>query len=71
MNLQPIRFLCTEIYEIYVLKTINSLNLNFMKKFFEIKKNNRIVRERYKLNLNIPRANQVTFLVLTVLRPKI
>ena len=32
-----------------------------MKKFFEMKKNNRVVRERYKLNLNIPRANQVTF----------
>ena len=26
-----------------------------------MKKNNRAVRERYKLNLNIPRTNQVTF----------
>ena len=33
MNLQRIRFLCIEIY-----KTINSLNPNFMKKMFEIKK---------------------------------
>ena len=31
------------------------------KKKNEMRKNNRIVRERYKLNLNIPRTNQVTF----------
>ena len=42
-------------------KTINSLNLDFMKNIFEMKTNNRIVREKYKLNLNIPRTNQVTF----------
>ena len=32
-----------------------------MKKIFAMKKNNRVVRERYKLNLNIPRTNQVKF----------
>ena len=32
-----------------------------MKKIFEIKKNDRVVRDRYKLNVNIPRTNQVTF----------
>ena len=32
-----------------------------MKKNFEVKKNNRVVREIYKLNLNILRTNQVTF----------
>ena len=32
-----------------------------MKKRFEMMENNRVVRERYKLNLNIPRTNQVTF----------
>ena len=26
-----------------------------------MKKNNQVVQERYKLNLNIPRTNQVTF----------
>ena len=56
MNLQQIRFLCIEIY-----KTINSSNTDFMKNFFEINKNNRVVRNRYKLNLNIPRTNQDTF----------
>ena len=30
-----------------------------MKNIFEMKTNNRIVREKYKLNLNIPRTNQV------------
>ena len=40
MNLQRIRFLCIEIY-----KTINSLNPDFMKNIFELKTNNRIVRE--------------------------
>ena len=32
-----------------------------MKNIFEMKTNNRIVREKYKLNLNIPKTNQVTF----------
>ena len=32
-----------------------------MKKFFEMKTNNRIAWKKYKLNLNIPRANEVTF----------
>ena len=61
MNLRRIRFLCIKIY-----KTINSLNPSFMKKILKKKKNNRVIQERYKLNLNIPRTNQVT-LVLTVL----
>ena len=56
MNLQQIWFLCIEIY-----KTINSLNSNFTKNIFEMKTNNPIVREKYKLNLNTPRTNQVTF----------
>ena len=56
MNWQRIRFLCTEIY-----KTINGLNPDFMKNIFEVKTNNRIVRGKYKLTLNIPRTNQVTF----------
>ena len=49
MRLRRIRFLCIDIY-----KSINSLNPDFMKNIFEMKANNRIVREKYKLNLNIP-----------------
>ena len=56
MNLQRIRFLFIERY-----KFVNSLNPNFMKNIFQMKKNNRVVRERYKLNFNIPKTNQVTF----------
>ena len=32
-----------------------------MKQFFELKETNRNVRETYRLNLNIPNYNQVTF----------
>ena len=56
LNLWRMRFLCIEIY-----KTINSLNPGFMKNYVEVKKNNRVVRDRYKLNWNILRTNQVTF----------
>ena len=56
INLRQIRFLCIEIY-----KTINSLSPDFTKKNFEMKKNNRVIRDRYKLNLNVPRTNHVTF----------
>ena len=56
MSLQRIRSLCIEIY-----KSINSLNLDFMKNIFEMETNNQIVREKHKLNLNIPRTNQVKF----------
>ena len=64
MNLRRIRFLCVEIYKtinsLNSDKTINSLNLDFMKNVFEMKTNNRIVPEKYKLNLNTPRTNKVT-----------
>ena len=32
-----------------------------MREIFEKKDENRVTRDRYKLNLNIPRRNQVTF----------
>ena len=32
-----------------------------MKEIFEKRDENRVTRDRYKLNLNIPRRNQVTF----------
>ena len=32
-----------------------------MKNIFEMKTNNGIVREKYRLNLNVPTAIQVTF----------
>ena len=59
MRLQRIRFLCIEIYK--SINSLNPLNPDFMKNVFEMKTNNRIAREKYKLNLNIPRTNQVKF----------
>ena len=54
--------MCVEIY-----KTINKLNPEFMNNIFKVKDNKRvreqsiIVREQYKLNLETPEWNQVTF----------
>ena len=54
MNVKRLRFLCLEIY-----KTINNVNPSFMKQIFELRETNRNVREKYRLNLNIPNYNQV------------
>ena len=56
MKMRRLRCLCVEIY-----KTLNDLNPNFMKETFEKREKNRVTRDRYKLNLNIPRRNQFTF----------
>ena len=56
MNLRRTRSLCIEIY-----KTINNLNPKFMKNLFEVPKTNGTQREQYKLNLEIPKSNQVSF----------
>ena len=56
MKIRRLRFLCIEIY-----RTLNYLNPSFMKEIFEKRNKNRVTHDRYKLNLNIPRINQVTF----------
>ena len=56
MTIRRLRFLCIEIF-----KTLNDLNSSFMKDIFQKRDENRVTRQRYKLNLNIPRRNQVTF----------
>ena len=55
-NVYRLRNLCVEIY-----KTINKLNPEFMNNIFKVKENKRVVREQYKLNLETPERNQVTF----------
>ena len=45
--------------EIY--KAFNSLNPSFMKEHFNLKETNRPVRKKYKMNLCLPKHNQVTF----------
>ena len=59
---------CTEI-----LKTLNNINLAFVNEIFELKKTNRAVRNQYKLNLEVPIINQVTFRAKSIryLGPKI
>ena len=56
MIVNRLRNLCVEIY-----KTINKLNLEFMKNIFKVKENKRLVREQYKLYLETPEWNQVSF----------
>ena len=68
MNVRRLRTLCVEIY-----KTLNDLNPSFMNNIFKLKLNAREVRDRYKLNLDIPKWNRRTFgyKSLKVLGPKI
>ena len=56
MSVNRLRNLCVEIY-----KAINKLNSEFMNNIFKVKENKRLVREQYKLNLETPECNQVTF----------
>ena len=56
MNVRRLRILCVEIY-----KTLNDLNPCFMNNNFKLKINGREVRDKYKLNLDIPKWNQRTF----------
>ena len=46
--------LCIEVY-----KTLNSLNPCFMQELFKPRETNRNVRNKYKLNFDIPVVNQV------------
>ena len=55
MSVNRLRNLCVEIYE------TNKLNPEFMNNTFKVKENKRLAREQYKLNLETPKWNQVTF----------
>ena len=68
MSVNRLRNLCVQIY-----KTINKLNPAFMNNIFKVKENKRLVREQYRLNLETPEWNQVTFGVksLKVYAPKV
>ena len=56
MELNRLRYLCIEIY-----KTINNINPSFMKQIFQLRETNWTVRNQYKLNLNVPKVNQVSY----------
>ena len=56
VNVSNYRSLCTEIF-----KTLNDIDRSFVKAIFNLRMTNRPTREKEKLNLEIPKLNQVTF----------
>ena len=68
MNVNRLRSLCIESF-----RTLNNINPAFINEIFELRKTNRAVRNQYKLNLEVPTINQVTFGIKSIryLGPKI
>ena len=56
MNISRMKILRVEIH-----KTINDINPKFLTDLFTLKENKRLVRKSYKLNLEVPKWNQVIF----------
>ena len=56
MKVNRLRSLCIEIY-----KSINNINPTYMSEIFKLRKTRRVVRSNYKLNLDVPTINQVSF----------
>ena len=55
MEINRLRYLCIEIY-----KSINNINPSFMKQTYQLREIDRTVRKQYKLNLSVPKVNQVS-----------
>ena len=68
MKVNRSRSLCIEIY-----KLINNINPTYMNEIFKLRKISRAVCSNYKLNLDVPTINQVSFggKSLRYYRPKI
>ena len=56
MEVIQLRYLCIEIY-----KSINNIDLSFMKQIFQLIETKRAIRNRYKLNLSVAKVNQVSY----------
>ena len=56
VEVDRLRYLCIEIY-----KTINNINPSFMKQIFQLRETSRTVQNQYKLNLSVPKVNQVSY----------
>ena len=56
MKVNRLRSICIEIY-----KLINNISPTYMNETFKIRKISRAVRSNYKLNLDVPTINQVSF----------
>ena len=46
---------------IEIFKTPNDINPSFIRYIFQMRMTNRPTREKYKLNIEIPKSNQVRF----------
>ena len=68
MKVNRLRSLCIKIY-----KLINNINPMYINEIFKLRKTSRAVRSNYKLNLDVPTINQVSFgdKSLTYYGPKI
>ena len=56
MKVNRLKSLCIEIY-----KLINNINPTYMNEIFKLRKISRAVCSNYKLNLDVPTINQVSF----------
>ena len=56
MKASRLRILCAEIY-----KSINSINPSFKNEIFRLRVTNRVVRFQCRINLDIPKVNQISF----------
>ena len=56
MKVNRLRTLCIEIY-----KSINNINPMYMNGIFKLRETSRAVRSNYKINLDVPAINQVSF----------
>ena len=68
VNVNRLRSLCIEIF-----KTLSNTNPAFMNEVFELRKTNSALRNQYKLNLDVPIINEVSFgaKIIRYLGPKI
>ena len=56
IKINRLRSLCIDIY-----KSINNINPTYMNETFKLGKTSRVVRRNYKLNLDVPAINRVSF----------
>ena len=56
LKINRLRSLCIEIY-----KSINNINPTYINEIFKLRKTTRAVRSNYKLNLDVPTIDQVSF----------
>ena len=58
IKVSRLRSFCVEIY-----KSINSINSCFINEIFRLRVTNRAARSQYRLNIDIPKVNQVPLVI--------